>query len=349
MEDNESAPIGPEGAAILLMALGESDASEVMRYIDPDEVQAIGEAINRMPPVSQADIGQALVRFVEDVKDKSSLGVGTGDYFQQMLIRSLGREKAGSVISRLAGDDEPASLDSLQWMSARTVAGFIAEEHPQVISAVLSCLRPTHAAETLKLLPEELHADIIYRITELESIHPEALQELDEIISRRFAENPGNLINNIGGVKAGAEILNSVPKPAGEAILEQMEERQAGLRQKIQDKMFVFDNLLGADDRGMQGLLRDVPSDKLVLALKSASKELQEKIFSNLSKNAAKMMRDDLEAMGPVKLTDVEDAQKEIIALANQFAEDGKLTMLNNRHSSRVTTTGSNSPRPKTR
>lgn len=327
-EANESPKVGPEGAAILLMALGESDASEVMRHIEPEEVQAIGEAINQMEPVSQSDIGSALLKFVEDVKEQSSMAVGTPEYFRKMMVQSLGREKAGSVIARIAGEQEqPANLESLKWMSAGTVAGFIGDEHPQVIAAVLSCLRPTHAAEILALLPEDAHADIMVRITDLDTIHPDALVELDEIISRRFAENPGNVIKNIGGIKTGAEILNAVPKAVGEDILTKLDEKQPGLREKIKEKMFVFDNLLSADDRGLQGLLRDVPNDQLVLALKSAGQELKDKILGNLSKNAAKMMRDDLEAMGPVKLADVEEAQKHILALANQFAEDGKLML----------------------
>ncbi|OED37923.1 flagellar motor switch protein FliG [Chromatiales bacterium (ex Bugula neritina AB1)] len=326
-EENNIEQAGPQGAAILLMALGETDAAEVMRYIEPDEVQAIGEAINAMEPVSQSDIGRALVQFVEDVKDQSSLGVGPGDYFQNMLVRSLGHEKAGSMLARMSAEGQSANLDSLKWMSAGTVAGFIGEEHPQVIAAVLSCLRSGHAADVLALLPADLHADIMVRVTELDTIHPDALKELDEIISRRFQENPGNMISNIGGVKVGADILNSVKKEMGEEILTQMDERQPGIKEKISEKMFVFDNLLSADDRGLQGLLRDVPNDQLVLALKSAGQALQEKIFNNLSKNAANMMRDDLEAMGPVKLADVEDAQKKILALANQFAEEGKLIL----------------------
>lgn len=320
-------PEGPGLAAILLVALGESDAEGVLQYIEPEEVQMIGEAINSMPPISQTDIAGTLDKFVEDVQDQSSLGLGGGAMFQSLLVRALGREKAGSVLSRMDKEKQPAGLDSLKWMPARTVAKTIATEHPQVIAAVLSCLQRSHAGEVLQLLPEELWADVVLRVVELETIHPDALKELDEIITLSFKENPGNLITDVGGLQTGAEILNVVPNTMEEKVLEEIEKLQPGLGGKIKEKMFLFDGLLAADDRGMQSLLREVTNDVLLIALKGASSEMQEKIFKNMSQNAASLLRDDLEVSGPVRLSEVEDAQREILTLATKLAEDGQLIL----------------------
>lgn len=320
-------PMGSDLAAILLFALGDSDAEGVLKYIEPDEVQKIGEAINRMPPISQTDIARTLNKFADDVLDQSALGLGGEAQFQDMLVRALGREKAGSVLSRMQRDNQPIGLDSLKWMPSRTVANIIAEEHPQVIAAALSCLQRSHAAEVLQLLPEELWADVVMRVVELDTIHPEALKELDEVITHGFQQNPGNLITDVGGLEAGAEILNVVPGAVEEKVLEEIEKLQPGLSTRLKEKMFVFDGLLDADDRGMQTLLRDVSNELLLVALKGASAEMQEKIFRNMSKNAASLLKDDLEVSGPVRLSEVEDAQREILTLATKFAEEGKLVL----------------------
>jgi len=320
-EDN-----GAQTAAILLMALGEEEAAEVLQFVEPEEVQAIGEAMNAMSPVSQGDIAKALVRFAEDVRDQSSLGIGTSEYFKKMLIRALGKEKAGSVLSQL-GREGPPGIDALKWMPARSVAGVLADEHPQVIAAVFSCLPRAQAGEVVGLLPAPLRADVMGRVTKLETLHPAALRKLDEIIVERLKEAPDIEITDVGGIAAVAEILNGVSSDVEEDILSALEEFEPGLREKIQDKMFIFDNLLTADDRGLQTLLREVPTDQLVLALKGAGAPMQEKIFGNLSKNAATLLRDDLDAKGPVRLAEVEEAQKAILVMANQFAEEGKLML----------------------
>ncbi len=324
---NADDPDGSDLAAILLFALGDADAEGVLQYIEPDEVQKIGEAINRMSPISQPDIANTLDKFAGDVRDQSALGLGGEAHFQNMLVRALGREKAGSVLSRMQRENQPIGLDSLKWMPSLTVANIIAEEHPQVIAAALSCLQRSHAGEVLQLLPEELWADVIKRVVELDTIHPDALKELDEVITHGFQQNPGNLIKDVGGLMAGAEILNVVPNAVEEKVLEEVEKLQEGLSTKLKEKMFVFDGLMGADDRGLQTLLRDVSNEVLLVALKGASEEMQEKIFRNMSKNAASLLKDDLEVSGPVRLSEVEDAQREILTLATKHAEEGKLIL----------------------
>jgi flagellar motor switch protein FliG len=318
---------GPGLAAILLVALGEQDAEQVLQYIEPEEVQSIGEAINAMPPISQTAIAGTLEKFAEDVQDQSSLGVGGGPFFQQLLVRALGREKAGSVLSRLDQHNKPVGVESLKWMPAKGIAKIVANEHPQVIAAVLSCLQRSHAGEVLQLLPEEIRADVVLRVVELDSLHPEALKELDEIITHSFNQDPGNLVTDVGGLMVGAEILNVVPGTIEERVLEEIEQLKPGMAGKIKEKMFVFDGLMAADDRGMQGLLREVTNDILLLALKGASDEMKEKIFKNMSKNAATLLKDDLEISGPVKLSEVEDAQREVLTVATKMAEDGRLVL----------------------
>ncbi len=316
---------GPEYAAILLMALGESDAEGVLKYIEPEEVQSIGEAVNGLPKISQSAIAGALDKFVEDVQDESSLG--GGQYFQDLLVRALGREKAGNVLAQIEQENRPIGLESLKWMSARSVAKIISNEHPQVIAAVLSVLQRSHAGEVLGFLPEDVRADVLVRVIELDSIHPEALEELDEIIAQSFQENPGHLLTDVGGIKTGAEILNVVPTAMEEKILEQIEELQEGMSEKIKAKMFIFESLLGADDRGMQTLLREVPNERLLLVLKGASEEMKDKVFKNMSKNAADLLKDDLEASGPVRLTEVEEAQREVLTIATKLTEEGRMMM----------------------
>jgi len=201
MESNESEKLGPESAAILLMALGEEEAAEVLKFVDPDEVQAIGEAMNSMAPISQSDIAGTLNRFAVDVRDQSSLAIGGDQNFQRLLIRALGKERAASVLSRIERDGEPPGLDALRWMPAKSVATVLDNEHPQVIAAVLSCLPRTQAAEVLMLLAKEVRGDVMARITQLDNIHPEAMQEIDNIIVNRLAERPDTAISDVGGLE----------------------------------------------------------------------------------------------------------------------------------------------------
>ena len=231
------------------------------------------------------------------------------------------------MLSQIQMDDDPRGLDALKWMNPRAVANLIRNEHPQIIAIVLSHLDREQAGLVLGLLPKEIHTDILLRVTKLDTIHPAALKELDEIIQRRFEENPEAELTGIGGVKAAAEILNGVSAEIETEVLEQIKEIDADLSEEIQENMFIFDNLLSVDDRGMQTLLREVSTDKLVIALKGAAAELQEKIFKNMSSRAAELLRDDLEAKGPVRLAEVEEAQKEILTTAHRLSEDGQIAL----------------------
>lgn len=318
---------GPAHAAILLMALGEDKAANVLKHMEPKEVQTLGEAMSSIEGVSQGQIGGILDKFVGNIKTESSLGMGSRDYLKKTLTRALGHEKAGSILGQIEIDGGPVGLDSLKWMHPRAVANIIYNEHPQIIAIVLAHLEREQAGKVLGLLPQRIHTDVLVRITKLDTIHPSALEELNEIIQRLFEENSEAELTGIGGISVAAEILNGVSKDDESAVLEKLEEIDSELCLQIQEKMFIFDNLMAVDDRGMQSLLREVSTDKLIIALKGAAQEMQEKIFRNMSKRAAEMLRDDLAAKGPVRLAEVEEAQKEILTVAMRMAEEGTIAL----------------------
>jgi len=318
---------GPAHAAILLMALGEQEAADILKHMEPKEVQALGEAMASLEGVSQDQISGILDKFVGNIKNESSLSLGTHDYLKKTLTRALGREKAGSMLSQIQIENGSRGLETLKWMNPRAVANVIRNEHPQIIAIVLSHLDREHAGQVLGLLPTEIHTDILFRVTKLDTIHPAALKELDEIIERRFEENPETELTGLGGVMVAAEILNGVSTEIETEVLEKLGEIDADLAEEVKEKMFIFDNLMAVDDRGMQTLLREVSTDKLVIALKGAAVELQDKIFKNMSSRAADLLRDDLEAKGPVRLADVEEAQKEILTTAHRLSEDGQISL----------------------
>ncbi len=318
---------GPAHAAILLMALGEEKAASILKHMEPTEVQLLGEAMSSIAGVSQGQIGDTLDKFIGRIKDESSLGMGSQDYLRRTLTRALGYEKANSVMGQITIDSGSVGLQSLKWMHPRAVANIIFHEHPQVIAIVLAHLQREQAGKVLGLLPATIHSDVLIRIAKIDTVHPAALEELNDIIQLRFEENSQTEITGIGGVSVAAEILNGVSKEAEASAIEKLDEIDSELSREIQDKMFIFDNLMSVDDRGMQSLLREVTTDKLIFALKGASSELQQKIFRNMSKRAAEMLKDDLDAKGPVRLAEVEDAQKEVLTVALRLSEEGTISL----------------------
>lgn len=329
MADGKSEPelSGSARAAILLMALGEDEASSILQYMEPDEVHALGEAMTAISGISQDEIGSTLDHFIERIGKESSLGFGSSEYFKSTLTKAVGKDKASSVLSRINPDADKAGLSSLKWMDATVVTKLLSNEHPQIIATVLSQLPREQAGDILNNLPAELHSDLVLRITRLDTLHPSALAELDEIIKNMFENNADVELTGLGGISAASEILNGVSKDSEEKIMEQLEAIDSDLAEKIKEGMFIFENLLSLDDRGMQTLLRDTNSEQLILALKGATSEMQDKIFRNMSSRAAELLKDDLESKGPVKLSEVEEAQKEILKVAHTLAEEGKIAL----------------------
>ena len=326
----EKGPLsGVERAAILLLSIGEEDAAEVMKHLGPREVQKLGATMAKLGSITRDQVEEALNKFNEMVENQTSLGLEAEDYIRSVLVKALGEDKAGSLVDRIMLGKSSKGIESLRWMEPRAIAEMIRLEHPQIISIVLSFLESDQGAEVLAALPENTRTDILLRIATLEGVQPNALAELDEILERQFSGgNAGNLKSStVGGVKKAADILNFTDTSIESGILDNITDVDPELSQSIQDLMFVFDNLMEVDDRGFQALLREVQSDSLITALKGADDELKEKFFKNMSKRAAEMMRDDLESKGPVRLSDVESAQKEVLAVARRMADSGEISL----------------------
>ena len=318
---------GTERAAILLMTLGEEDAAAILRHMGPKEVQKVGATMASLANISKGQVGEVLEDFVRTVDEQTALGVGSDEYIRKVLVQALGEDKASGLIDRILLGRNSKGLEALKWMDPRAVAEIVRLEHPQIMAIVLSYLDSDHAAEVMQHLPERIIPDVIMRIATLDGIQPSALNELDLILEKQFAGNANVKSAGVGGVKSAANILNFMDSTVEGSVMEKIRESDEELSQKIQDLMFVFDNLLEVEDRGIQALLREVSTESLIFALKGADDSLKEKIFKNMSKRAAETLRDDLEAKGPVRLSEVETAQKEILAIARRMAESGDLVL----------------------
>ncbi len=328
MADNSDSFSGVERSAILLMSLGEEDAAEVLKHMTPKEVQKLGEAMTTLKNIEKEDVSGALEKFCDDLGSQTSLGIGSEDYLKKVLVGALGEDKANNVIDRILLGRHSKGLEALKWMDPRAVAEIIRLEHPQIISIVLSYLDSDQAAEVLSALPERTRPDILMRIASLDGIQPNAIHELDDILEKQFSGNTDNVKSaGVGGLKTAANILNFMDSSDEGAIMDQVRETDGELSESIEELMFVFENLVDVDDRGIQSLLREISSENLVLALKGSDGGVKEKILKNMSKRAAEMLVDDLETKGPVKLSEVEVAQKEILSIARRMSESGEISL----------------------
>jgi len=318
---------GAQRAAILLLSLGEADAAEVLRHMNPKEVQKIGLAMANVSAISREQVLAVMDEFTNILDGQTSLGIGTDDYIRSVLLQALGEDKAGGLIDRILLGRNTTGLDTLKWMDPRAIADIVRNEHPQIIAIVIAHVEHDQAAEVLKLLPERTRADVLLRIATLDGIPPNALNELNDIMERQFSGNQGIASSNIGGVKVAASILNFMDSGADQSTLEHIRLIDAPLGDQIQDLMFVFDNLVDLEDRDIQLVLREVNSDKLGLALRGADKKVLDKITRNMSQRAAEILLEDMETRGPTKLSEVETVQKEILALVRRLGEEGTITL----------------------
>jgi flagellar motor switch protein FliG len=327
MPEPVTPPQGAEKVAVLLMALGEAAAAEILRHLGPKEVQAVGVAMAGLKKVPKQAVESTLNNFIQDVRNETALTVGSDEYIRNVLINALGEEKAGGMIDRILLGGNTKGLEALKWMDARAVVELIRYEHPQIIAIVLSYLDSDHAAEVLAAFPERQRGDILLRVATLDGVQPAALQELNEILEKQLRGGASGQSSSIGGIKAAANILNFIDGSVEAAVMEQLKSADEDLAQQIEDLMFVFDNLVDVDDRGIQTLLREITTDNLVLALKAADEPVKQKFFKNMSQRAAEMLREDLENRGPVRLSDVETAQKEIMTAARRLANAGQIVL----------------------
>ena len=318
---------GLEKSAMLLLSLGEDEAAEILKHLGPKEVQKLGHAMAQLKAVPRDRIEVVLDELEDHTAKGSPVPVDEG-VIRAMLTKALGDDRAANLLSRILQGGDTAGIEGLKWMDAPTVADLIKNEHPQIIATILVHLEFDHAGEILKHFTERLRNDVLLRIATLDGVQPIALHELNDAMKRLLAGASGNVKKaSMGGVRHAAEILNFVGQAAETAIVDNVREYDPDLAQKILDEMFVFENLLDVDDRGIQLLLREIQSDSLILALKGASPELREKIFKNMSQRAAEMLREDLEAKGPVRLSEVEGEQKEILKIARRLADEGQIVL----------------------
>jgi len=317
---------GTERAAILLLTLGEHEAAQVLKHMGAREVQKIGAAMAQLHNVSREEVSGVLSEFSNGVARQTSVGVGVDEFLRNVMTNALGEEKAANVIERINVGLPNKGLETLKWMDSRSVAEVIHNEHPQIIAIVLAYLEPDMAADVMRQLPANLHADVMMRIATLDGVQPAALSELDEVIEKSFASTSSRT-SELGGEKAAADIINALEPSIESSVMEHITNADSALGARIQDLVFVFDNLIDVDDRGLQEILRQVQGDQLLLALKGCDEPLKQKIFKNMSQRAAEMLRDDLEAKGPVRLAYVEAAQKEILAVARKLAEEGTIAL----------------------
>ncbi len=318
---------GIKRAAILLMALGEECASEVLKHMGPREVQALGYEMTQLKNINKDQVDKVLADFSTSIEQQSGLLVGTDEFVRNVLMQALGKDKASNLMDRIVRDNNKKGLESFRWMDARSIAEIIRFEHPQIIAIVLAHLEPDQAADVVTNFPEHLRSDVLLRIANIDSIQPEALQELNKIMENHFAGNANVKMSSIGGVKVAAQILNHIDTALENEILDNIREIEPDIGQSIQDVMFVFDNLNELVDRDIQTILREIASDSLILALKGANIAVREKIYRNMSKRAAEMLNDDLETKGPVKIKDVEKAQKEILSTVRRLADAGEISL----------------------
>lgn len=318
---------GLDEGAILMLSLGEEEASEVFKHLSPKEVQKLGEAMSRQRGVSREKQDSVLQKFREAVDGQSSIGADSDAYLRSTLTKALGADKANFILDRILQGADTAGIEGLKWMEAGAVAELVKNEHPQIIAAVLVHLDRDHAAEILGYFPERLRGDTLLRIARLEGIQPNALKELNDSIAASLTGTDRMKRSALGGVRAAAEIMNFIPGTQETAIMEAVKAHDEALAQSIEDEMFVFDNVKDLDDKAIQLVLREIQGDALVTALKGCDEALREKIFSNMSQRAAEMLRDDLESKGPVRLSEVEAQQKEILKVVRRLAEEGQIAL----------------------
>ncbi len=313
-------------SAILLMSIGEEEAAEVLKYLGPKEVQKIGMAMAGLENISREQIQVSLHDFRTEAEERTTLGVGSDSYIRSILTKALG-DKATNLIDRILQGGDTSGIESLKWMDSASVAEMIKNEHPQIIATILVHLDYDQASEILAMFTERLRNDVMLRIATLDGVQPHALRELNDVLTKLLSGSDNIKKSKVGGVKAAAEILNFMGGAAESAIIGNIKEFDEELAQRIQDEMFVFEDIGKIDDRGIQLLLREIQSESLIVALKGATPEMREKIFKNMSQRAAEMLRDDLEAKGPVRLSEVEGEQKEILKIVRRLADEGQIVL----------------------
>ena len=318
--------VGVDKAALLMLTLGEDVAAQILQHMNPKQVQVVGAKMSTMDHITRPMVEAVIDDFLDMLETQTALGIGNDSYIRGMLEKALG-DKAGNVIDRILMGSGRNGLEALKWMDAKSIAEIIRLEHPQIIAIVLSYLEPDNAAQVLSNLPENTRSGILMRIATLDGVQPAAVKELDAIMEKYFTDNDNVKSSMVGGEKTAADILNFIDTAIENKMMDQVRSENEELATRIQDLMFVFDNLRDVDDRGIQTMLREISTDLLTLALKGVDEDFQQKFLKNMSSRAAEMLVEDMEAKGPVKLSEVEAAQKEILTVARSLEESGEIVL----------------------
>ena len=313
--------------AILMMLLGEEEAANILKNLGPKEVQQLGKEMYSVAGLDQDTVNQVLDEFLAIIKTQTDLGMGSSNYIRNVMTKALGENKAQSVLGKITPTESDKPIEILDWMDARSVTELISDEHPQIMALIISYLEPGVAADVLVLLPEDVQSDIIHRIATLETVQPDALGELERVMQLKFKTNTSLRASSVGGIKAAAGIMNFTKQNMEGRIIKALGEKDRLLAKEIQESMFTFDTLILMDDRSMQTLLRNIDQEVLIIALKGTDDELKAKIFSCMSQRASANIQDEMEVLGPLRLTEVQEAQKAIINTARTMSDEGSIVL----------------------
>ena len=318
---------GTQDAAVLLMSLGEAEAAEVFKQLSPKEVQKLGEAIAKTKSITRDRVDQVVEKFLLEAQSQSLMVTDSGDYVRSVLKLALGDDKATLLIDRILQGGDTSGIESLKWMDSLSVAELLRSEHPQIVAAILVHLDFDQAADVLKNLSERQRNEVMLRIATMEGIQPTALKDLNEVLFQVLSGSDKVRKSSLGGIKAAAEMINLMGTNVEGTVIESIRNHDPDLAQKIMDKMFVFDDLIKLDAKSIQMVLKEVASDTLIAALKGAQPELKEKILGNMSSRAAETLREDLESKGPMRLSEVEAQQKEILKTVRRLSDEGQIVI----------------------
>jgi flagellar motor switch protein FliG len=318
---------GPQKAAVLLMVMGESFATQVFKHLDEREVKSIGEHMSDIKSVDTQTVASIMDEFFAACRDSSVLGMSGTNFFKKTVSQAFDSRKASSLLSEFSTDEGNRPFEMLRSLSPQVLANLLVDEHPQTVALILVNLDHQTAAEVIQLLPEASQSEVVVRIAELDNVPDEIVDEIQEVIVEQIADIGNESNQSLGGIEVAAEIMNQVDQKTEGSILERIESDREELAEQIRQSMFVFEDLIHLDDRSIRTLLKEVSNDELILALKTASEGLGDKVFGNVSQRAAQMMKEDMEVMGPVKLRDVEQAQLNILKTARRLEEEGKIVL----------------------
>lgn len=318
---------GAQKAAILTILIGEEHAAGILKNMSPREVQHLGTAMYAVRGVNHETVDRVLDEFLSSLREQTTIGIGANSFVRKVMTDALGNDRAQSVLSRISNSSKDRPIEILDWMDAYSIAELIHDEHPQIIALVIASLESKRASDVLNQLPDELQPEVIERIATLTTVQPDALRDLELVMQKKFQANTTLRASQIGGVKAAARIMNFAKQNTEQRIMKEIKSRDKDLMQSLQDNMFVFDNLIKSDDRSLQTLLRSIDPEVLVVALKGADETLADKLLGCMSQRQAEGIRDDMAALGPLRLSDVQEAQKQIINIARRMSDEGTIVL----------------------